>query len=414
MTLVKEVRFKQTEAGVIPEEWKVGTLGNLTDNFDFRRVPIKESERQAGSYPYYGASGVIDYVSEYIFDGEYLLIAEDGENLRTRATPIAFIAGGKFWVNNHAHVVRGNGSADTRFIMYALLVANIDAFLTGTTVPKLSQESMTAIPLPFPSLAEQKSISKILSDLDSRIELNHRMNKTLEAIGRAIFNHWFTDFEFPNKDGGPYKSSGGRMVNHELGKVPAGWKMVNLGEVAENPRRGILPIKIRRGTPYIGLEHMPRRNIALSEWIDGASVVSNKFEFLQGEILFGKLRPYFHKVGVAPVNGVCSTDILVIAPKSPEWYGLVLGHVSSDEFVRYTDAVSTGTKMPRSNWKEMSRYEVAIPPISLAKAFGVRIAPLIQKIRENVLQSRKLSEIRDSLLPRLMSGRIRVPVEVDP
>src|SRR5438445_4522365 len=137
------------------------------------------------------------------------------------------------------------------------------------------------------------------------------------------------------------------MVRSELGEIPIGWCVGNIGEIAENPRRGILPPETKQGTPYIGLEHMPRRSIALSEWGDASKTVSNKFQFLKGEILFGKLRPYFHKVGVAAVNGVCSTDILVITPKSPEWYGLVLGHVSSDDFVDYADAASTGTKMPR-------------------------------------------------------------------
>lgn len=89
------------------------------------RVPVKESDRRPGPYPYYGASGIVDYVDGYLFDGEYLLVAEDGENLRTRKTPVAFLATGKFWVNNHAHVIRGNGFADTRFLMYVLSAADI-------------------------------------------------------------------------------------------------------------------------------------------------------------------------------------------------------------------------------------------------------------------------------------------------
>jgi type I restriction enzyme, S subunit len=103
-------------------EWPHRPLSELTDNFDGRRVPVKEADRREGPYPYYGASEIVDYVDDYLFDGEYLLIAEDGENLRTRNTPVAFLARGKFWVNNHAHIVRGNGQADTRYLMYALQV----------------------------------------------------------------------------------------------------------------------------------------------------------------------------------------------------------------------------------------------------------------------------------------------------
>src|SRR5450759_5005845 len=94
-------------------EWKERTLAELTANFDGQRIPVKETERKLGPYPYYGASGVVDHVDKYIFDGDYLLIAEDGENLRTQKTPIAFLARGKFWVNNHAHIVTGNALSDT-------------------------------------------------------------------------------------------------------------------------------------------------------------------------------------------------------------------------------------------------------------------------------------------------------------
>ena len=106
-------------------EWLMRPLGDLTDNFDAVRIPMKQSDRRPGPYPYYGASGVVDHVDSYLFDGEYLLIAEDGENLRTRNTPIAFLAKGKFWVNNHAHIVRGNTHADTRFLKYAELISEV-------------------------------------------------------------------------------------------------------------------------------------------------------------------------------------------------------------------------------------------------------------------------------------------------
>ena len=133
-----------------------------------------------------------------------------------------------------------------------------------------------------------------------------------------------------------------------------------------NPRRTVRPHEIISGTPYIALEHMPRRSIALSEWDKSADVTSGKFAFCKGEVLFGKLRPYFHKVGVAPLDGVCSTDILVITPKAPKWFGFVLGHVSSDELVNFTDLASTGTKMPRTNWTDIASFALVVPPEGIA------------------------------------------------
>src|SRR5687767_14635178 len=153
-------------------EWTERPLAELTENFDGVRVPVKEADRSSGPYPYYGASGVVDHVDDYLFDGAYLLIAEDGENLRTRKKPVAFLARGKFWVNDHAHIVRGNSEADTRFLMYALSATEISGYLTGSTMPKLTQGNMNRIQLLTPPLPAQRSIAHILGTLDDKIELN--------------------------------------------------------------------------------------------------------------------------------------------------------------------------------------------------------------------------------------------------
>jgi type I restriction enzyme S subunit len=154
---------------------------------------------------------------------------------------------------------------------------------------------------------------------------------------------------------------------------------------------------------------MPRRSVALDQWGVTDNLASGKFQFHKGEILFGKLRPYFHKVGVAPVDGVCSTDILVITPNEPAWFAFLLGHVSSDELIRYTDGSSAGTRMPRTSWSDLARYRVSLPPQPVAAAFDRQIRPLIQRIVLNVHEANTLVELRDTLLPRLLSGELRVP-----
>jgi type I restriction enzyme S subunit len=194
----------------------------------------------------------------------------------------------------------------------------------------------------------------------------------------------------------------------ELGEIPKGWEVGTLGDVAEHPRRGVRPAQIRGEAPYIALEHMPKRCIALSDWGTGDGLESNKFEFKRGEILFGKLRPYFHKVGVAPVDGVCSTDIVVVVPQSPSWFGFTLGHLSSAEFVEYTNAGSTGTKMPRTNWTDMASYEIVLPPAAVAEAFTKQVRPSFDRIIAGIHESRTLATLRDTLLPKLISGELRI------
>jgi type I restriction enzyme S subunit len=249
------------------------------------------------------------------------------------------------------------------------------------------------------------------------------MSETLEAMARALFKAWFVDFEpvrakmegrwergqsLPGLPAHLYDLFPARLVDSEVGEIPEGWRVGTLGDVAENPRRGVQPDAIAPDTPYIALEHMPRHSIALSDWGSANGIESNKFEFRKGEILFGKLRPYFHKVGVAPVDGVCSTDIVVVVPRTPHWFAFVLGIVSSDEFVEYTNAGSTGTKMPRTSWTEMARYEIALPPDALAQAFTHVVRRQVDRIIGAIYESRTLAAVRDALLPKLIRGEIRV------
>jgi type I restriction enzyme S subunit len=199
-----------------------------------------------------------------------------------------------------------------------------------------------------------------------------------------------------------------RLVDSELGEIPEGWRVGNLGSIAKNVRRTITPSSIEQNTAYIALEHMPRQSVALHEWDIADSVESNKFYFRKGEILFGKLRPYFHKVGVAPTDGICSTDILVIIPKSSEWLGFSLGHLSSKELVDYANSGSTGTRMPRTNWNELAKYIVVIPTEHLARKLNEIIQTQIEQIISITHVNRSIKTLRDALLPKLISGEIRV------
>lgn len=271
----------------------------------------------------------------------------------------------------------------------------------------------------IPSPSEQRAIAHVLGTLDDGIVLRQRMNATLEAMARVIFKSWFVDFD-PVRAKAEGRQPHGMDVgtadlfpdsfqDSTLGRIPQGWTARQFGDIAENPRRGVNPGEVPAGTPYIGLEHMPRKSIALTNWDHSEEVGSHKFAFRQGEILFGKLRPYFHKVGVAVQDGVCSTDILVVKANAAEWHGLVLGHISSEEFVSYADAVSTGTKMPRTNWQDMASYKIALPDSTVAAVFSSFSRKIVEMIRQNILQSNTLAAMRDTLLPKLLSGEIRVP-----
>lgn len=169
------------------------------------------------------------------------------------------------------------------------------------------------------------------------------------------------------------------------------------------------PQEMPEGTKYVGLEHIPRRDSALQEWDLVDKVSSGKSQFLEGDTLFGKLRPYFHKVVPAPISGVCSTDILVVRATEPTFSAFVFGHLFSDALVAHATAASDGTKMPRTKWKDLIRHQFAVPPQDVAARYQEIAGPLLARIRANIHSSRTLAELRDALLPKLISGEIRVP-----
>lgn len=290
------------------------------------------------------------------------------------------------------------------------------ATCTGSTVKHTSPSRILAYGFYLPTKAEQARIAELLDTIDAKIALNRQMNETLEATARAIFKDWFVDF-------GPVRAKAeGRHppglasdiaalfpATLEDTGTPLGWRRQVLGNIAQNVKRSCQPDEIEPGTPYIALENMPRRSIALNEWSTADNVVSNKLRLRQGEFLFGKLRPYFHRVGVAPVDGVCTTDVVVVSAKDPAWSTVVLFTLFSDEFVAFTDQASTGTKMPRTSWQDMARYPIVCPSEpDLPRALNELVSPMLTRIATNITEVRTLSALRDLLLPKLMSGEIRI------
>jgi type I restriction enzyme, S subunit len=277
-----------------------------------------------------------------------------------------------------------------------------------------NKSDLTVIELPLLERTAQTVVGELLGSLDGKIAANRRMNGTLEAACRAMFRDWFVDF-------GPTRAKIVRQDAYlapelwplfparlDSDGTPEGWRRGRLNDIANSPSRSVAPQDLDPSTPYIALEHMPRRSIAIQDWGEAEDATTTKSEFKTGEFLFGKLRPYFHKVGIAPVDGICSTDIVVVAPRQQHWSLMVLACISSDDFVEHSNLSSTGTKMPRTSWPIMRSYELALPPPQVAEAFETECRPMIERIIANVHESRTLAALRDLLLPKLMNGEIGV------
>lgn len=179
------------------EGWVEKTVDQISTNLDSKRIPITKSDRTSGEFPYYGASGIVDYVADYIFDGDMLLVSEDGANLLARSTPIAFSVSGKYWVNNHAHILKFENMATQRFVEFYLESIKLDEYVTGAAQPKLNQKALNSIPIPIPKSIEAQA--KIVENVESLQEETQRLESlyqqklaTLEALKKSLLHQAFT------------------------------------------------------------------------------------------------------------------------------------------------------------------------------------------------------------------------------
>jgi type I restriction enzyme S subunit len=271
----------------------------------------------------------------------------------------------------------------------------------GVAQSYISLEMIRSLPLPVPTLTTQRRIASILSPYDRLIQNNRRRIVILEEMVRRIYEEWFVRFRFPGHEQL-------KMVESGVGLLPEGWNWGSLRDIAFDVRDAVNPELTDPATPYVGLEHIPRRSIGLTEWGSAADVQSTKLRFNSGDILFGKIRPYFHKVAVAPIAGVTSTDAIVIRAREKDWFPLILSTVFSDAFVAEATQSSNGTKMPRANWNVLLGYKVPLPTPEVRDQFNALMNGVTRLIKNATLQNRNLRKTRDLLLPKLISGDLDV------
>jgi type I restriction enzyme S subunit len=306
---------------------------------------------------------------------------------------------------NAVKLVHLREGTDALFLMYALLTPDAQSQMklsaAGAAQPKLGIYKVNEIKVPAPSFHIQRRIAGTLSAYDDLIANSQRRIAILESMARALHREWFVHFRFPGHEDHP-------RVASRVGRIPQGWQVKALGEIAEDVRRNVPKGPIEEATPYVGLEHIPRRSLTLDAWDTVSELGSNKLAFRKGEVLFGKIRPYFHKVSVAPFDGVCSADTIVIRARRPEHYAFVVAQVSSDAFVAEASATANGAKMPRANWDVLRKWPVVLPSGSAADAFSALFGHVVGQQQALVFQVNNLRRTRDLLLPRLLSGQVEM------
>lgn len=387
-------------------------MGEVIDILDHKRVPLSSAQRatRGGPYPYYGAQGVIDHIDDYIFDGRYVLIPEDGENLRSRKLPIAFFADGKFWVNNHAHIVRAKPEvANDRFLQSLLEATDVGPFVTGAAQPKLSQANLRRIPLLLPSLDLQKHIASVLDALDELIENNRRRIELLERAAQDIYREWFVLFRYPGHEDAI-------LVDSSLGPIPKGWDCTTLGRAARWLSGGTPPTRtpeywsgdipwITSGTLTSLLLDRSDRRVTAAGVVNGTRLVNRDtlIFVVRGMSLVKEFR-----VGIADVPLAFGQDCkALIANAGIQPMFLAFAVITmADEIQGMAELAGHGTG--KLSTDRLQAILIPRPPEALQLRFVDAITPMRELASSLRLGRDQLRGIRDLLLPKLITGEIDV------
>ena len=361
----------------------------ITLNYDKERIPLSAMERgkRQGKYRYYGAQGIIDYVNDYIFDGKYLLIAEDGENLKSKKQNIAQIVEGQFWVNNHAHIVKCNEKCILEYLAYIMNCKDISGYITGSAQPKLSQANLKAMTFNIPPVAYQKKCLNVLLPIEHKIKLNTTINNNLEQQAKAIFSNEFLTLE----------------------TLPDGWKQASLIDIA-NYLNGLAMQKYRPTADETGIPVLKIKELRQGCCDDNSELCSPsiKSEYIihDGDVIFSWSGSLLVDFWCGDICGLNQHLFKVTSNNYDKWFYYAWTKHHLDRFIAI--AADKATTMGHIKRDELAKAEVLIPNEADYNRIGALLQPIYDLIIANRIENKRLAETRDILLPRLMSGELDV------
>ena len=360
------------------------------------RIPLSklEREKRQGDFPYYGASGIIDYVDDFLFEGEHVLISEDGENLKSRKTPIAFKADGKFWVNNHAHILKGKRDEFNDLLVYYFANLNINEFITGAVQPKLSKSNLLSIPMFLPE--DEEVILEIVGffkSLTDKIDLLHRQNQTLEQMAETLFRQWFVE----EADEGWEVKKLRELVDIGIGRTPPRkefqWFSKSISDVK-----------------WVSIKDLGDSGIFVldtSEYLTEEAVEKFNIPIILPDTVLLSFKMTLGRVAITTEHMLSNEAIAHFkfneeTPFSKEFLYFYL------KTYPYETLGSTSSIVTSINSGMIKDMEAIIPDDETLTKFENQVIDYFDKIKSNQTQIRTLTAMRDTLLPKLMSGEIRI------
>jgi len=372
-----------------------------------------------GSFPLYGSGGIMRYVEKPLYSEESILIPRKGtlSNL--------FYIDQPFWsVDTMFYSKINKDLVLPKYLYYTLKTFDLASLNVGSAVPSLTTEVLNEVLVTIHNLPTQTAIAEILSSLDDKIELNNKINQELENLAQTLFKRWFIDFEFPNENGEPYKSSGGEMLDSELGEIPKGWDVKSLEDIAELVRgisyRKHELVSKENGVPFVNLKCFALDGTFRQ---DGLKYFSGKFkdshviqsndilvavtDLTQDRLVIGLPIVWQNEDFALP-----SLDVCIIRPHQKILKDFLFYEFKTHRYKSRIIEFANGSTVLHLSVKGLETYGIELPLNDLLIQWSEIVNPILKSIGENTKENEKLSKLRDALLTKLISGELEVSVTI--
>jgi len=403
------LQYEHTDEGDIPEGWNIKSLEEVAEIHDKKRVPLSKAERskKQGIYPYCGANGVIDYINDYIFEGEYVLIAEDG-GFWNKYENTAYLMTGKFWVNNHAHIIKAiKNKTINKYLLYWFIFENVEKYTSGSTRKKLTQSVLRKIKIPLPPLSEQHNIAYILSTVQEAIEKTDAVIRATKLLKRSLMEHLFTYGPVPITQREKVK-----LKETEIGLIPEEWEIIELDKVGKIIT-GTTPSTKKR--EYYGSKYMfiSPGDMGFSKYIKQTEKYLSEEGLKVSRILPSKT------VLMVCIGATIGKTGLTFAEKSAtnqQINAIITNTDFNSEYIYYAltnwskDLVSFSSRaaVPIVNKSNFSKFKIPLPSKTEQEKISKILSIIDLKIENEIIYRNKLQELFKSLLENLMTGKLRV------
>ena len=381
---------------------RLGDLINLKRGYD-----LPENQRREGPYPVISSAGITGYHDDYMVEGVGVVTGRYG------TLGEMYYVDGKYWPHNTALYVTTFKGNDPKYIYYLLSCLGRIRTSDKSAVPGVNRNELHELAIPaITDRNQQKKIAAVLSALDTKIDCNNRINAELEAMAKTLYDYWFVQFDFPDANGKPYKSSGGKMVYNATLKrdIPAGWRATTLASITPISNDSLNPADF----PEKEFKHfsIPVFDATKTYGLElGQTIGSNKFTVLGTDLLVSKLNPWFSRVIYAmdETDQICSTELVVWRCPTNNLKNFLFLMATSSQFIAHCIQSASGTSNShkRVNPNVMMRFDLPYQN-DVAEKFGQKISPTLEKLIINHRENQQLTQLRDWLLPLLMNGQVTV------